>query len=105
MKAFRTFSQRVSVAVLALGLLAGCESSDGGGGSVSGSAYYGVGFYDPWYYGGYDYDYDIIVDPPDRPVSPEHPIAKPPSISTPRPTPMPSIPSTPRPAPRPAMRR
>lgn len=91
---------------LALGLLlfivTGCASSDGGG-SVSGSVYYGVGFYDPWYHGGYDNDVDIIVTPPsDRPgagARPEHPIAHPPT-STPRPTPMPSIPSTPRAAPR-----
>ena len=73
----------------------GCDSTDGGG-SVSGSVYYGVGFYDPWYYGGYYDDPDIIVTPPDRPstpVRPTHPIAPTPS---PRPTPMPSIPSIPR---------
>jgi len=89
----------------ALSLFTGCESTDGGG-SVSGSVYYGTGFYDPWYYGGsYDHD-DIIVTPPsgrpERPVHPEQPIYNP---STPRPTPMPSIPSAPRPMPRPAMRR
>ena len=86
-----------------LAAFTGCESTDGGGGNVSGGVYYGVGMYDPWYYGGHYYDDpDIIVTPPDRPdrpVSPEHPIAKPPS-TTPRPTPMPSIPSTPRPMPR-----
>lgn len=82
----------------------GCESTDGGGG-VSGSMYYGVGFYDPWYYGGYYDDVDIVVPPPeqpDRPVPgphPEHPIARPPAAA-PRPTPMPSIPSAPRPMPR-----
>jgi hypothetical protein len=84
----------------ALGLFTGCESTDGGG-SVSGSVYYGVGLYDPWYYGGYYDDPDIIVTPPDRPdrpVSPEQPIAKPPTASSPRSTP--SIPSTPRMAPR-----
>lgn len=79
---------------LALCALSGCEST---GGSVSGGVYYGVGLYDPWYYGGYDDDIDIIVTPPDRPdrpgnaPRPEHPIASP----SPRPTP--SIPSAPRP--------
>ena len=95
-------------AALSLALLAftGCESTDGGG-SVSGGVYYGVGFYDPWYYGGYYDDVDIIVTPPDRPdapARPEHPIARPPA-STPRPTPMPSIPSAPRVAPRGGGRR
>lgn len=92
---------------LALVAFAGCESTDGGGGSVSGGVYYGVGFYDPWYYGEYHDDVDIIVTPPDRPdapVRPEHPIAKPPA-STPRPTPTPSIPSAPRPMPRASSRR
>ena len=95
-------------AALALTLMAltGCESTDGGG-SVSGGAYYGVGFYDPWYYGGDYDDVDIVVTPPDRPnapVRPEHPIARPPP-SRPRPTPMPSIPSAPRAAPRGGGRR
>ena len=79
----------------------GCESTDGGG-SVSGGVYYGVGSYDPWYYGGYYDDPDIIVTPPpgERPPSgarPEQPIAKPPTVSAPRPMPMPSIPSRPMP--------
>jgi hypothetical protein len=89
------------VAVLA-GLLlvsAGCESTEGGG-TASTSVYYGVGFYDPWYYGGDCDDPDIIVTPPDRPDSaphPEHPIARPsPPVAAPRP--MPSIPSAPRPS-------
>jgi hypothetical protein len=84
----------------ALGVFTGCESTDGGGGSVSGGVYYGVGFYDPWYYGGYDdIDIDIDIDRPDRPdrpPRPEHPIARP----TPSPRPTPSIPSSPRPMPR-----
>ena len=90
-------------AVLAVFAGSGC-SSDGGGGSahVSTGFYYGVGFYDPWYYGDYDDDIDVIVTPPERPEKPpggstprpEHPIVKP--TPTPRPTPMPSIPSTPR---------
>lgn len=78
-------------------LFMGCATDDDGGGSVSGSFYYGVGMYDPWYYGDYD-DVDIIVTPPDRPEAPprpSHPIARPPA-STPRPMPMPSIPSMPR---------
>ena len=92
------------VAVLALGLVVstGCESTDSGSAEVHGSMYYGVGFYDPWYYGGAYYPPDVIVTPPpDRPIDPphvEHPIATPPSASVPRPTPMPSIPSAPRPA-------
>lgn len=98
--------------LLGLALFTGCESTNGGGGGVSGGAYYGVGIYDPWYHGG-DYDSpDYIVTPPpvERPPSnigaqPEHPIARPPPSAAPRPTPMPSIPSAPRPMPRPAMRR
>jgi hypothetical protein len=87
------------------GLFTGCESTDGGG-NVSASMYYGTGFYDPWYYGGYYDNGDIIVTPPParpvQPVHPEQPIYRP---TPPSPAPMPSIPSTPRPAPRPAMRR
>jgi hypothetical protein len=82
--------------------VAGCQNTDeAGGSSVSGSVYYGAGYYDTWYEGGYYDDPDIIVTPPsDRPESPPrptHPIARPPA---PRPTPMPSIPSTPRVSPR-----
>ncbi|MCU0772196.1 MAG: hypothetical protein MUE94_10585 [Verrucomicrobia bacterium] len=86
---------------LLLGLLAfsGCEST--GGGTVSAGASYGVGVYDPWYYGGYyDDNPDIIVTPPparpEPPPRPTHPIARP----TPTPRPMPSIPSAPRASPR-----
>jgi hypothetical protein len=90
----------IAALALVLGACTGCESTDGGG-SVSGSAYYGAGFYDPWYYGSYPDDPDIIVTPPpDRPEPPPrptHPIALPPA-SAPRPTPMPSIPSAPRPS-------
>jgi hypothetical protein len=97
---------------LALVVLPGCQSTDGGSTHVSGSVYYGVGFYDPWYYGDYDGDIDIIVPPPDErpdrpgePARPTHPIAPTPSPRpsqptasqpAPRPTPMPSIPRTPR---------
>jgi hypothetical protein len=105
MKPVHSLFKFAVLAVLLLGVSSGCESTEGGG-TVSGSVYYGVGFYDPWYYGGYYDDPDIIVTPPDRPdrpdqpPRPEHPIAKPPPASSPRPTPMPSIPSTPRAAPR-----
>lgn len=90
--------RRASAVLCALACFTGCESTDGGGDSVSGSAYYGVGFHDPWYYGGYGYDDpDIIVTPPSRPSEPPprptHPIA-------PAPRPMPSIPAMPRPSPR-----
>lgn len=98
----------VKLAVLAGTMLlvtTGCESTGGGGGSVG--MYYGVGFYDSWYHGGYCDDPDVIVTPPDRPDSgprPEHPIVKPPAVS-PQPRPMPSIPATPRAAPRGGGRR
>jgi hypothetical protein len=92
------------LSALSLAMLAstGCESTGGGGSSVSGSVYYGVGFSDPWYYGDHYDDVDIIVTPPDTsppggstpPPRPTHPIAPAP---TPRPTPMPSIPRTPMP--------
>jgi hypothetical protein len=112
----KNISLRFVVVLFALGLFTGCESTDGGGGNVSGSVYYGVGFYDPWYYGDYDHDHDIVVTPPnrpdrpgqpDRPVRPEQPIARPPSASTqatpaysqPAARQFPSIPSTPRPSP------
>lgn len=96
----------------ALAILTGCESTGGGGGSSSVGVYYGVGFYDPWYYGDYDHDHDVDITVPDRPerperperpVRPEQPIARPPApsqrpatASSPRPAARPSIPSTPR---------
>lgn len=77
------------------GGITGCESTDGS--DVSGGAYYGTGFYDPWYYGGYYDDPDVIVTPPSSPPPrPTHPIA-PPSSMGPRPMPMPSIPARPMP--------
>ncbi|MHC1764528.1 MAG: hypothetical protein AB9869_09500 [Verrucomicrobiia bacterium] len=88
-------SLALALAVFSVG--SGCESTNGDG-HASAGAYYGVGFYDPWYYGDYDNDVDVIVTPPDRPAAPprpSHPIATPPSAG-PRPTPMPSIPSMPR---------
>ena len=86
---------RFAAAVLALGLFTGCEST---GGHTSGSVYYGTGFYDPWYYGGYGRGHIIVTPPPSRPrppARPENPIYRP---TAPRPMPMPSIPSMPRPS-------
>ena len=103
------YSFRFAAVFFALGLFTGCESTDGGGSSSSVGVYYGVGFYDPWYYGDYDQDIDVDINrpdrpgQPDRPVRPEQPIARPPEAST-RPSAasqrsaMPSIPSTTRPA-------
>ena len=100
-------SLKFAAVFFALALFTGCESTDGGG-SVHTSVYYGVGFYDPWYYGDYDEDIDVDINRPDRPggpnrpdwgARPEHPIARPPAASQrPAARPMPSIPSTPRPA-------
>jgi len=105
-------SLRFAALCFTLAMFPGCESTDGGSSSASVGVYYGVGFYDPWYYGDYDHDHDIVVTPPDRPdrpdrpVRPEQPIARPPeatsrpSTASPQPTARttPSIPSTPRPA-------
>src|SRR5262245_50417681 len=101
MKSLFTSTRLLVFGLLLGGVFSGCESTDGGG-TASGNMYYGVGFYDPWYYGGYDDDVDIIVTPPERPSAPprpSHPIATPPP-SAPRPMPMPSIPSMPRVSPR-----
>ncbi len=93
MKTVTTFLKPIVMTVFLLVATTGCESPNGGG-NVSGSAYYGVGFYDPWYHGGYYYPPNVIVTPPPtRPVRPEQPIYRP----SPRPTPMPSIPRTPGP--------
>jgi len=97
MKQFFHALKVVAMALFALGMFSGCSSTDGGGSNVSGGMYYGTGFYDPWYYGGYYDDPDIIVTPPtrpERPVAPSQPIARP----MPAPRPMPSIPSGPRPS-------
>ena len=105
MKSFTTQFKLMTALMFALAAFTGCESTDGGSTQVSGSVYYGVGVYDPWYYGGYYDDVDIVVTPPDRPdrppgevtpPRPTHPIAPAPSPA-PRPTPMPSIPRTPMP--------
>lgn len=89
MKSFKTSFASAAALVLALFAFTGCESTDGG--SVSGSMYYGVGFYDPWYYGSYYDNPDILVTPPPRP---DRPVARP--LPAPAPRPMPSIPSAPR---------
>jgi hypothetical protein len=95
MKTLKSLLGFSAVLVPVLVALTGCEST--GGGSVNGGVSYGVGVYDPWYYGGYYHDDpDIIVTPPparpERPPHVEQPIYRP----TPTPRPMPSIPSAPR---------
>jgi len=83
-------------------LFTGCGTTDGDSAHVSGSVYYGVGFYDPWYHGAYWYDTpDVIVTPPPAqrpPDRPSQPPARPtqPIYRPPAPRPMPSIPSMPR---------
>ena len=78
---------------LAAGALLGCASTDSGG-TVNGAAYYGTGFYDPWYYHDYYYPPGVVVTPPPAaPPRPMQPIYNP---SPPRPMPMPSVPMTPR---------
>jgi hypothetical protein len=54
----RTIKDSVKFAAVffAIGLFTGCGSTGGGSSSSSVGVYYGVGFYDPWYYGGYDDD-------------------------------------------------
>jgi hypothetical protein len=81
-------------AVLWVLLLPGCGSPSGTHDTavVYGSAYYGYGPYDPWYYGG-AYPPPVVVTPPvERPPHVDRPVARP------TPLPAPSIPSTPRPA-------
>jgi hypothetical protein len=110
MRTLRIGCRLTAALALTIGIITGCESPEGGSANVSTSVYYGVGLYDPWYYGAY-YPPDVIVTPPpERPpggdsgLRPTHPIAKPPAVA-PAPRPTPSIPSTPRPMARPAMRR
>jgi len=90
--------------LLALGIFAGCESTDGGG-SYNTTNYYGSGWYGNPYYYDYDDHHDHngpVAPPPDsqpgRPGGPRpsHPIANPPGVSRPSPRPMPSIPTAPR---------
>jgi hypothetical protein len=95
----KSFQKLAAVLFLVSGaFIAGCETTESDT-VVSGGVAYGTTFYDPWYYGDYDYPPDVIVTPPpERPVSPPtptHPIYSPPGPSV---SPMPSIPTTPRPA-------
>ena len=106
MRTIKCAAKWMAIAALAWLAGTGCESTDGGSYS-SASVYYGVGFYDPWYYGHHHHDdIDISIEPPDTPSKPPggstppprptHPIAPTPS-PRPTPTPMPSIPRTPMP--------
>src|SRR5271169_4938709 len=109
MKSFVSALKLMAAVIVLFVVVTGCESTDGGG-SVQVGAYYGVGVYDPWYYGGAYYPPDVIVTPPPpggsvEPPRPEHPIVKPSPAPSPSPRPMPSIPRTPRPAPRGGGRR
>jgi hypothetical protein len=82
-----------STLLLAAGTFTGCESTDNGSTQVSGSVYYGVGFYDTYYHGHYDDDHDVIVTPPSpgsppgaipppaQGTRPSQPIARPPARS------------------------
>jgi hypothetical protein len=98
MKTLLTALRVLAALTLVVVTFSSCESTDEGTTHVSGGVYYGAGFYDPWYYGGY-YPPDVIVTPPpdrpDAPLKPTHPIANPPPAVA---RPMPSIPSMPRPA-------
>jgi len=92
MKPFPRFMPLAAALVLAVPVFSGCETT--GGSSDPTSIYYGTGFHDPWYYGGYYDRGDIVVTPPSG-AHPSHPIARPP-VAGPRPMPMPA----PRPMPR-----
>ncbi len=92
----RRLSAKLLLACFAA-LVSGC-ASNGTSSSVHGSVYYGVGWHDPYYYGGgYGGDVVVVPNPPDRPDRPS---------TQPRPTPLPStgaasrpsIPSGPRPS-------
>ncbi|MCM2680531.1 hypothetical protein [Echinimonas agarilytica] len=85
--------------------LVSCSSSDNVSTSVGVSAYYGSGWYDPWYYNNWNRGPTIVVPPPrpdrpgTRPPKPVQPIAPPHNVKPmPRPRPMPSLPSRPRPS-------
>lgn len=79
----KSIARRLAIAtplLIAISALNSCETSGDPG--ASSSYYYSSGYNDPWYYGGYDNDADIIVTPPgnrpDAPLRPTHPIARPP---------------------------
>ena len=109
MKPSKLSCKLAAALLLGLGTLTGCQS-DGDGSHVTNN-YYGTGYRDPWYYGDYNDNRDVIVTPPpdnnqpgngtpDNGLRPTHPIAKPPQVSRPPSPSRPSIPSVPRPAPR-----
>ena len=83
-------------AIAAFCLLSACATDGTDRVHVSGSIYYGVGYYNPYYGYGPGYYPPVVVPPPrppakPRPPRPENPIQR----SAPRSTP--SIPSNPRP--------
>ena len=108
MKPSKLSFKLAAATLLGLGTLTGCQS-DGDGSHVTNN-YYGHGYRDPWYYGDYNDNRDVIVTPPpdgggsgggnrpDNGLRPTHPIVRPPPAS--RPPSRPSIPSSPRPSPR-----
>jgi hypothetical protein len=55
-------SLKLAAVLLMFGVYSGCE--DSGSYDVHGSVSYGVGFYDPWYYGSSHYTSAVIVVPP-----------------------------------------
>ena len=86
---------RILAAGAVLVTVNGCKST--GNDTSSPGSYYDAGLNDPWYYGAYDDDIDVIVPPPERPTAPPkptHPIV---TVPPPRPMPMPSIPRMPMP--------
>jgi hypothetical protein len=101
MKPIKSLKACAGLALL-LGFFAACGTTGEGNSSLSGGAYYGAGFDDPWYDGVY-YPPDGVVLPPrpgdvppaDSIPRPSHPIANPPKAAA---QPMPSIPSAPRPS-------
>jgi hypothetical protein len=104
MKTLTSSLKLVPLLLLALGVFTGCESTDGGSGGTSATTmYYGVGISDPYYYGAYDNDPDIIVTPPrqgDRTDTPPPPEERPDRPDRPMPPPRPEQPIA-RPEPRP----
>jgi hypothetical protein len=86
-----SFARRLVIATPLLMAICGLNSCETVGDSGTDSySYYSSGFHDPWYYGDYYDDPDIIVSPPgdwsDGPMRPAHPIARPP-MAGPRPMP------------------
>ena len=66
MKNLKSFL-KIAAALVVWGFLAGCQDGEySGGGEYYGTVSYGVGFYDPWYYGAGYHSSAIIVAPPIR---------------------------------------